>query len=100
MAVLTYKFEKATYAIEPLGGAGARMTITYTPKIFAVIKFHPDGTSEVDTTNIPPRYLTPGVIEAEKKKYEALITADRPRDAFKSLQKHFADRELKKALKT
>ena len=100
MAVLTYKFEKATYAIEPLGKAGAKMTITYSPKIFAVLTFHADGRSEVDTTHIPPRYLTPGVVEAEQKKYAALITADRPRNAFKSLQKHFADRELKKALKT
>lgn len=100
MAVLTYKFEKATYAIEPLGEAGAKMTITYAPKIFAVISFRANGSSEVDTTHIPPRYLTPAVVEAEQKKYAALITADRPHNAFKSLQKHFEERKLKRALKT
>ena len=99
MASSDLQVRKATYAIEPMGPAGAKMTITYTPKIFAVIIFHADGTSKVDTTHIPPRYLTPDVVKAEQKKYAALIIVDQPRNAFRSLQKHFDARKLKRALR-
>ena len=66
-----------------MGPAGAKkMTITYTPRVPAVIILA-DGTSKVDTTHIPPRYLTPDVVKAEQKKYAALIIADQPRNAFR-----------------